>query len=329
MKKETVNIPNDIYSSAEYVMTKAKHVWIDTSKLSFLAGLVREQFAQGFGTIEEAFGTAGTLEKDVNLLFFETATNFCFWSQDPINKWRVRHGNNISGGWYGLRNAYMRAIDDGVPVFDASFMSNMSIKRGAEMFRGEDDIHIPLLEQRVNNIVESANFLICHYNGSALQFVERCKFDAPIIARTMTAALNSYQDGAVYDGRWVWMLKRAQIFPNDLSQLESIYPHFSIKNKNKLTIFADYKLPQLLRHIGVLKYTKELSDFVDNRQLISSCSEQEVEIRMATILACKKLGELCPEISIADIDVSLWLLSKRQDIDEKMSPHHMTVSTFY
>lgn len=329
MKKQKLNIPDDIYSSAEYVMNRAKHVSIDASKLLALAKLVRSQFNRGFGTVEEAFGTAGNLEKDVNLLFFETATNFCFWSQDPKNKWKVKHGNNISGGWYGLRNVYMRAIDNGIPVFDASYMSQLSMDKGEEIFRGEADIRIPLLEQRVNNIVESANYLIHHHSGSALRFVENCMFDAPTIAQTMTSALTSYRDGAIYDGRWVWILKRAQIFPNDLSQLESMYPEFTIKNKDKLTIFADYKLPQLLRYAGVLKYTKELSFRVDNQQLISSCSEEEVEIRMATILACKKLGEMCPDISIADIDVSLWLISKRPDIDEKMSPHHMTVSNFY
>lgn len=329
MDADNIKLPDDIYRSAEFVMGRSKHVHIDESGLPRLAKLVTKKFLEGFGSIDDSFGSTGDLQKDINLIFFETAVNFCFWSQSPENKWKVRWGDDINGGWYGLRNAFVRALNNNQPVYDADFMSKINLKKARELFIGEKGISIPLLEQRVNNIVEAANYLNKNFDGSAAKFVKYCKNDAPTIATELARSLNSYRDGAVYAGKWVWILKRAQIFPNDLSQLTKQYPDFIIKNKNSLTIFADYKLPQLLRYVGVINYSQNLAKRIDSLSLIACGSDEEIEIRMATIVACQKLSRLCPNISMADIDVSLWLISKEPVVDEKLSPHHMTVSLFY
>lgn len=329
MSINNLRFPSDIIDSAHYVMARAEHVTFDDANLPQVAELVRKRFKKGFGSIDDAFGSTRSLDQDVNLIYFETAANFCFWSQEPKNKWQVEYQGNVQGGWYGLRNVFVRAIKNKLPVYDATYMSALSIEKAKELFRGENDSIIPLLEQRVNNIVEAANFLLENYNGSALQFVESCQYDAPTIAREITRSLSSYRDCAFYKGRLVWILKRAQIFPNDLSQLTSLYPNFVIKNKDMLTIFADYKLPQLLRYFGIINYSNALTEHVDNRGLVTNGSEEEIEIRMATIVAGQKLAELCPGMTIADIDVSLWLLSKEPSIDKKLQPHHMTVSMFY
>lgn len=329
MDLDNLKLPDDIYRSAEFVMGQSKDVYIDESELPQLAKLVTEKFHKGFGNIDEAFGSTGDLHRDINLIFFETAVNFCFWSQTPEDKWKVKCGDDISGGWYGLRNAFTRALKNNLPVYDADFMSKLNLEKARELFLGQDGISIPLLEQRVNNIVEAANFLNTNFDGSAAKFVKHCKNDAPTIAAELARSLNSYRDGSVYAGKWVWILKRAQIFPNDLSQLSTLYPDFNIKNKRFLTIFADYKLPQLLRYYGVINYSKKLAEKIDNLALITCGSEEEIEIRMATILACQKLSKLCPKITVADIDVSLWLMSKEPVVDKYLKPHHMTVSVFY
>lgn len=208
-------------------------------------------------------------------------------------------------------------------------MSELTIQKAEEIFRGENGTHIPLLEQRVNNIVEAAQYLNNYFGGSGYNLVKSCDYNAPLIAGELARSLNSYRDGVFYKGRWIWILKRAQIFPNDISQLTQEYPEFIINNKNGLTIFADYKLPQLLRYLKVLSYANELAEDVDNKRLIPSGSQYEIEIRSATIVACEKLGKLCPDIPMPDIDVSLWLLSKEEAFDRKLAPHHMTISSYY
>lgn len=327
MDLDRLTIPDSVWDSAEYIMQQAKHVAINDDALQTTANRVRERFAKGFDSIDDAFGTTNDLEKDINLIYFETAANFCFWSQERENKWMFTNHGVTRGGWYGLRDSFAAALDNDIPVFDADFMSKMTTAIAADIFRGERGIQIPLLEQRVNNIVEAARLLISEYDGSAKKLVAACDHDAAKITKELVIKLPSYRDGAVYGGHWVWFLKRAQIFPNDISQLNNRYPEFNIKNLDRLTIFADYRLPQVLRHYEVLVYSDRLSKLVDKHKLITSGSVEEIEIRAATIAACRKLGSLLPEITIADIDVSLWLLS--QDKSTPFAPHHMTVSHYY
>lgn len=329
MELEKLTIPMSVWDSAEFVISRAEHVCIDEQKLAALVQPVCARFAEGFDAVEDAFGSTGDLDRDINLVFFETAANFCFWAQGPSERWMFRHGDDVSGGWYGLRNAFAAALADGVPVYDAEYVANLTIPQAAELFRGEDGVQIPLLEQRVNNIVETAELLLRDYDGSAKKFVAACGYDAATIAREVTRQLASYRDGAWYAGRWVWILKRAQILANDLAQLTQKYPEFEIRGKNQLTIFADYRLPQVLEHYGVLQYSDTLQYKIDHEQLIASGSPEEIEIRAATLVACRELGELCPNMSIADIDVSLWLLSQDARDSPDLRPHHRTVSYFY
>jgi hypothetical protein len=294
-----------------------------------LARPLLDRLAQGIDSVEDAFGSTGELEKDVNVVFFETAANFCFWSENPDEKWQVKSGGEKFGGWYGLARAFDKAIRRGIPVYDAEYMADLTVKQASRIFAGAKDTQIPLLAQRANNIVEAAEFLNESYGGSAKKFVESCRMSAPAIAYAVASSLPSYRDGAQYHGRWAWILKRAQILPSDLSQLGSKYPDFRITDTDKLTIFADYRLPQILRHFGVLRYSDGLARRVDRKRIIPSQSAAEVEIRMATINACEQLKSYLPGRSSADIDLGLWLLSQDMRNYPGLKPHHLTPGIFY
>lgn len=152
-------------------------------------------------------------------------------------------------------------------------------------------------------------------------------FQAPRIVRELVQWLPSFRDGAWYDNRWVWILKRAQILPADLHQLKHKYPDFSVHDVDQLTVFADYRLPQVLRHKGVLEFSECLARQVDAGKLIPAGSAEEIEIRMATIIACAKVKAASGAFTNADIDLGLWMIS--QSLRDSMRPHHKTVSQYY
>jgi hypothetical protein len=106
MELDTLDVPKSVDDSAKFVMENASHVTIDDEALSALAGPIRERFNKGFDNVEDAFGSTDDLDKDINLVFFETAANFCFWAQDPTDKWKFDYEGQANGGWYGLRNAF-------------------------------------------------------------------------------------------------------------------------------------------------------------------------------------------------------------------------------
>jgi hypothetical protein len=82
--------------------------------------------------------------------------------------------------------------------------------------------------------------------------------------------------------------KHVWINPECIEQLSEQWGIFA--DLEQLTIFADYKLPQVLRHYHVLAYDSTLAQRIDNQELLPAAeSEEEVEIRAATIWACECL----------------------------------------
>lgn len=328
MQLDTLSVPDSIRESTDFVTAHATHVHIDTTALTPLAARIRGRLEQGTDDLLTAFGTTGDLARDCNVICFETACNFYFWSESPDSKWRVLRGGTPVGGWYGLAACFQNAIDRHVPVDDAAWMAQLSIETARDLFAGTGT-PLPLLEQRVNNIVEFATYLQKNYDGQALKFLEAQGFSAPKIAEAVTCDLASFRDGAWYKGRWVWLLKRAQILASDLAQLSSVYPEFVIQDTEQLTAFADYRLPQLLRHYNVFTYSADFSRLVDHQRIVPAGSEAEIEVRAATIGACDLLAAELPGYTSAQVDLGLWLLSQDMRGQAGLKPHHHTPGYFY
>lgn len=325
-----LHVSDSILEGARFVMERAKDVAVESGALAELGQMIDARLDQGIDAIEEAFGTTGQLERDVNLVFFETTVNFCFWADVDTAKWIVERRGQRLGGWYSLAACFDRALEQGHAVYDAQFMAALTVEQAASLFAGFDGSpEIPLLEQRVRNLNEAGRYLIDHYEGSAMKLLQSLDFSAPRLAETVATELESFRDGAMYDDQWVWILKRAQILGSDLSQLSARYPSFSMNGCDQLTAFADYRLPQILRHFGAMVYSEDLATRVDTGVHIAAGSSAEVEIRMATILACEHLKATLPYRSSADIDLGLWLLSQDMRDDPSLKPHHRTLGQFY
>jgi len=104
-----------------------------------------------------------------------------------------------------------------------------------------------------------------------------------------------------------------------------------LKNLDKLTAFADYKIPQILRNMGIIEYTKELAERIDNYELIEKGSEEEIEIRAATIWATELIKQELQKkdrfITASHVDSMLWNRSQTKTKGEK--PYHRTLTIAY
>ena len=49
-----------------------------------------------------------------------------------------------------------------------------------------------------------------------------------------------------------------------------------LNNAEKLTMFADYRIPQILRHYGIIEYEQSLKNKIDNRIELLPNSIEEV-----------------------------------------------------
>jgi hypothetical protein len=91
------------------------------------------------------------------------------------------------------------------------------------------------------------------------------------------------------------------------------YPS-TFKNKEQLTMFADYRVPQILRQLEIMEYTPELATKIDNEEELPYSSPEEVEIRASTVIAVEMIMEKIrgdPEINkhvtcCYEVDWLLW-----------------------
>ena len=100
-------------------------------------------------------------------------------------------------------------------------------------------------------------------------------------------------------------------------------------------MFADYRVPQILRHIGILEYSTELEKVIDSEQELPYSSPYEVEIRAATVVCVeqimseiKKNTELSKTLKNSyEVDWLLWQMGEKQL--SQLKPHHRVKSIFY
>jgi len=101
------------------------------------------------------------------------------------------------------------------------------------------------------------------------------------------------------------------------------YRRAGVKVQENLLAYADYQVPAVLRHLGILKYSKKLAALVDGRKHIKKGSREERAIRAATVIACEMFARIFG-VTAAETDWFFWLMRKLPVL-----PFHLTDTTAY
>ncbi len=281
----------------------------------------------------------GTPEEIAGWVVVLDALNYCFWPQgpDPNVRWRVTWRGVTHDGYDALAAALHRAVvDDGEPIWDRDWLKDMDAGKVAHILRGDaGGPEIPLLEDRI----------ICLRNlGDPRHEREARPADIAIDARgsavrVVRLAIRRY---TMFEDTTVWrrrdglvlevpLLKRAQILAADLAGALAGTDLAITKDLELLSAFADYKVPQVLRHLGALRYAEPLSAWIARRDPIPPNDPREVAIRAGTVQACERIVAAARgmglEITAAELDWRLWRLG--QSLPSDVAPYHRTVTTRY
>ena len=324
--------PLGVLSSTRLVVEQGETVWINPEQVEILCQRWLYEDAQRATPNRPQWDThyhfSDATERSVNWLLVLDALNFCFWAEKGQKPWTIEYQGEILNGYWAEAAALKRAAEENIPLWDAEFLSKISEETMAHIFRGNGTI--PLLEQRVANAREVGRVLLAHYNGQFSQMIKLAQGSAVKLALLLVQHLSSFDDTALYRTHTIRFYKRAQICVADLYSACGGQQWGAFNDLEQLTIFADYKLPQVLRHTNVLEYQTRLAERVDNRELIAAGSEEEVEIRAATIWACELLRRAMlrhgQQTTAAEIDLRLWHLGQ-QAMD--MRPYHRTRTIYY
>ena len=268
-------------------------------------------------------------EKTVFYLLVLDTLNFCFWPAPEAMKWEIEYKSRRLSGYYALAVSLKQALESGTPIDQAEFLAELSLNGLRDILGGQGELQ--LLNQRVQNLNELGMALLEEYHGKASELVEAAGESAIALVRMLYRRLSSFRDVAKYRGHQVPFYKRAQIFAADLCGAFQGRKWGRFADMDRLTAFADYKLPQVLRHLGILRYAPELAHKIDQGILIKAGSPEEVEIRANTIcvvdLIRQELEKMGKGLKAFEIDWILWNLGQDEAFKEK--PYHRTVTIFY
>lgn len=318
----------EVLETTLWVVERSHHVQLERAALEgFAEKLVRERPPIPQWDYRYHFFDGG--ERTVGYLLVLDSLNFCFWAPPGQPRWTIQYGGERLSGYFALAAALKRAVEGRESPLRADYLARLTLEDLKRMLGGEGQLQ--LLDRRRAILNELGRVLLESYSGRAAKLVEAAGGSAVELARLLARKLSSFQDVALYGGRKIHFYKRAQLFAADLWGAFQGVGFGRFADIAKLTAFADYKLPQVLRHLGILRYSAELAARIDRQELIPAGSPEEVEIRANTIWAVELLKGALAErgwkLSSVELDWLLWGLGQREGFKEK--PYHRTVTIFY
>ncbi len=268
-------------------------------------------------------------EDHIGYMIVYNTINFCYWGEP---KWTIKYKNEYYDGCAGLTRALVSAINDSYPLLDPNYLADLPEKDLANILKG--NIEIPLFQERLLLLRSLGKSMKKNFNNSWIKVLEKGNYDAVDIVKTLVKYFpDVFKDEAEYNGHLVKFYKRAQLIPayvaHDITKLG--LTEIKISNVDKITAFADYKVPQILRKLGIIKYADELSSKVDNLIELSAGSNEEIEIRAFTIKAIDEMTRKAKikfkQANAANIDGIIWFKGQVKSSDDK--PYHRTKTIWY
>jgi len=332
-KKEESIFPNPctyVKESTSKIIPIMSHVKIDAKALKkFVENLLKDKNALKYPKWSETHldATSVPFETLLRYLFVIDTLNYCFWP---------------NGGYeyYTLAQNLYKTLKDQKKFFEIDNLVKMTPE---QLKKNIFKCDFCLLNERARMIREVFTIIKNKYDGLCYNFVKACNKDATKLVKQVVDEFWCFRDQAIYNGEQIFFYKRAQILVSDIylayldikeakkTNEENDIINFTKNTISQLTMFADYRVPQILRAKGLLKYDKHLTDLVDNKKELAHGGKEEIEIRAATIQTVEQIKKMLKEHGreAMSIEVDVYLWEEGEKIKDKVAPHHRTLSIFY
>lgn len=340
---KTVNLSKmalSVKASAKFIAKQATNVTIDDKGVEKLANEIFEQLKNGkISTKFSQYELHPTPDDPLALdwMFLLDLLNYSFWTPKESPKYTV----NGQTGYFSLCAAVKRAIDRGIPIIEPKFYSQITMNQLKDIFKSDDGVtEMPLLDERLKHLNQAGQRLMDKYDGSFKHLFEKCEKSAKLLMNTVVEEFESFRDEAVYRGEKVAFYKRVQILVADIW---TIHGGKIFDDIDEITMFADYRIPQVLVHFGSMKYSDDLMKLLKAGTMLQPGCEEESEIRGCSIEVVERVSSKVRDmieqakdsnlnksmINAILIDYFLWNY-RRQYADElEYIPFHQVRSIYY
>jgi hypothetical protein len=317
----------NVLASTKSVLDQSRNVRIDLEAIrSLVSGVKKEDLQVSEISLAKNKWTLDTL---LPIIFVFNTINYCFWAKKEEGKWTVNINGEELDGSIALFRCIEQEVKRNSDFLSGDEMADLSRSRLKSILAG--NITIPLFEERLKCLHEVGRVLEKQFGNSFMGVYKKANNDAIALADLLVAHFPCFDDTSEYRGTKVGYYKRAQLNSKMVSNALVANSEKELKNLDRLTAFADYKIPQILRNLGVIKYTEELANKIDSHVLIEKGSEDEVEIRSATVWAVELIRqELQKEydfVTSSHVDSMLWNKSQTKARGDK--PYHRTLTVAY
>jgi len=254
------------------------------------------------------------------------AINFCYWGEP---RWEVEFTGEWWDGALAMLDAIRRAWAEGIPLLDGTHLARLSEAEFEHILRGRGRLH--LMPERLAIWREVGRTLSTEFDGRFTNLIAAAGGDALSLVRLLVERFPSFDDVRTLERRPIRFYKRAQLAAAQLYEAFGGRSWGDLARTDLLTVFADYKLPQVLRRMGILVYDAGLVATVDGEILIPAGDRREVEIRAATVWAAELMRRALiprmPHLTALHLDYWLWYAGRDQGPGIK--PYHRTLTTAY
>lgn len=313
---------DSILDSCKYVSENSKYVKINYDNVDLLLDELKS-FENKHYLSSNPFGLLELPKEDlVNFLLLYGSIDFCFWGEP---KWSVKYNDKEIDGAFALLYKmleFYKSIDNN--IFDE--INKMSSNELSNIFNGS--IEIPLLKERIEILKDISNVVTSKMNSNFYSEIMDINTDIELFDFIINN-FKSFKDERTYNGRKIYIYKLAQLLTSDILHLRKYKENIDVDYSNLIGC-SDYKIPQVLRSLGILEYNDELSNIVDSKIEIKENDEYEVEIRANTLVVINYLYEkLNYEIDRIDINDFIWLKGKDKNNNKNEKSYHLTRTISY
>jgi len=307
------------YDSAKFVVETAKSVSVCQDGVENLSHKIyqalKDKNCNYFNWKESSpLNPKKMNEFSVNWIFFCDTMNFSFWSDNELmlpeqaekvksttlERYTVVYKNIPYHGYWALCAAINRALDEGFPITESHYYAHITEQELKHILRSDSSVQIPLLETRLKILHETGKILNEEFQGSFLNCIKSANGSAKCLLKLITEYFPSYRDETNFLKRKVTFYKRAQILIADIWGCFEGENVGYFNDISSITMFADYRVPQVLKFYNVIDYADDLKAFLKRNALLSSGARFEVEIRAASIVGCRLLTNAIQKLIDAD-----------------------------
>ncbi|KAI8936188.1 hypothetical protein NX059_006620 [Plenodomus lindquistii] len=352
---QTTSGPPDtkVLSSAQFIYDNSTDVALDMRSTKAAAALIHaEMQSRAYSTTTWSTQPLHPQAKDeqtVNFIFTMDLLNFSFWStleEADEKRFAIVYEGKRWTGYFSLVALLRRALDMEIPITSPEFWIDDEactdeVLRAVFSSGTEGGEEIPLFEERVKCLREAGRVLHDAFDGSIVTLIDDANGSAAALVNLLAEKFDCFRDEAVFERKTVRFLKRAQIFVADLWACFDGESYGAFNDIHTITMFADYRIPQILHSLSILSYCPPLSNAIQRHQMIEPGHSWELQIRGCSIWAVellrREIVRLDPEAKVNAIliDFFLYDLAKEREREarerggEGVVPHHRTRSIWY